>query len=328
MKEIKRLKNILLFSILSVILLAAGTRLYIELKQHDAEAGKTVERELSTFELIFSDQIKYTEAFYTTQIQSILANKSLLDALANKDRQTLLNKLQPTFELLKKTNSHLTVFHIHDQDNRSLIRFHKPQVYGDKVYQKRKMLQRAHQTQSIQYGVEAGLHDGNHISYRIAVPVFRDGDYLGIIEFGIALDQLVSEISNTINLTTGDPEHLKVAFLIPNQATEFKDPEQFVQLGAYSVPIYQANMIPILEKAERSSLTRQPTHHQGKIFAVHQSNFLQSPTNDEQITSIALILNITSLWNKGTLSLRKAFLSHLSSSLFYSSWSFGFLIKF
>lgn len=293
MEEIKRLKNILLLSIVVVIFSAAGTRLYIELNQHETETQKTINKQLSTVELIFANKLNNLDAFYTTQLNAILSESEMLRAIALKDRKKLLWQLQPVFALLKQSNPHLTVFHIHDSDNRSLVRFHKPDVYGDKVYDIRNMLQAAYTSRTTQYGLEAGMFDGNHLTYRIVTPIFQNDIYYGIIEVGVALDKMVPAITETINQAIGESNHLRIAFYVNNDVIAFKNPDEYLRIGHSSIPIYNADVVDILRRVDFSAPTNQSLEYGSQTLMIYQDRIPITDHRGNTIAGAIILLDVT-----------------------------------
>jgi diguanylate cyclase (GGDEF)-like protein len=295
LEEIKRLKNILLFSIVVVILFAAGTRLYIELQHHYIDEQEMIEKQISTIRLLFNHKVEDINELYTAQIQSILSDSKIVDAISKKDRSYLIKQLSPIFQLLQKSNPSLISFQIHDKDNYSLIRYEKLNAYGDKVYNFRKILQNAHKTETTQYGLDIGLYDKEHLTYRVVTPIIRNGDYCGILEFGVAIDLALSSTSEIISRAIGEEKHFRIAFKVRNDSLALENSENLMEFGTYSIPIYDPEISDILNRFYRSGKTPSKIRYGDQILMLVENSFHITNFLKEKVATVVVILDVSDI---------------------------------
>ena len=115
------------------------------------------------------------------------ASKKVRDSV----REELLSKFMSFFNY-EQLNA-LNGFHIFDKDGRSLLRFHKPDAYDDKIINQRYSLQKLYKTFIFQKGFEIGVYQD---SYRFQYPLFYDGDFVGSYEYSVDSQSLINEMQN------------------------------------------------------------------------------------------------------------------------------------
>ena len=271
MREIVNLKNTLLTSIVVVIFIVGSIRLTVDLQRTDSTNEIFVSKQVQSFELMFLEKLKDIEDVYTTNIETILLDKELLDSIDRKDRDKIFHKLKDTFSIFKKVDPNLIVFHIHDKDNLSLVRFHKPEKFGDKVYDERPMLQTAVLQKNTIYGLER-CQAKKHLIYRTVKPIFKDGKYLGIIEFGISLDNLAEELSNSINKMTMSPNHIRAAFYIKNTHAKHKDIGTFSISNDTTLVSNSHELNNIVRKSFMNKKNVQNINYKNNVYTVFKNN--------------------------------------------------------
>ena len=82
-----------------------------------------------------------------------------------------------------KQEESLEIMQFHLADGTSLLRMHKPEVYGDKIAQVRPMIKEIHASHKKISAFETGKYG---YVYRIVTPIFDEsGHYLGALEIGL-----------------------------------------------------------------------------------------------------------------------------------------------
>ncbi|MFA7347779.1 MAG: EAL domain-containing protein [Desulfurivibrionaceae bacterium] len=173
--------------VLGTILCLAGVFLFwgIRSRYHDFETRITVEQH--HVHTLFDLATKQTFAPYRSRLHSLTSTRApLIDALAKGDRDALLAECLPLFEILQKENPLLVQFHFYTPDNRSFLRLHQPERYGDDL-SARPMLAEVTRRHKPLAGYATG-RDG--LFYQILQPVFDGETYLGAAEFGFKSDRL------------------------------------------------------------------------------------------------------------------------------------------
>jgi diguanylate cyclase (GGDEF)-like protein len=178
-----QLKNkILLLSLLTVSIASIGVTYisYTQLKAHfekmdDAAAEAQIKK---TYHFILED----TKKFYINRAYANMRSYGIKEAMASGDRSTLYELTLPRWKTLSAENPYLKFMQFHRNDGTSILRVHDPDAYGDRIDLIRPMVAAAHESRSVQGGYEEGAHG---LGYRILVPVLREKQYLGALEFGV-----------------------------------------------------------------------------------------------------------------------------------------------
>ncbi|MBN2864381.1 MAG: EAL domain-containing protein [Thiotrichales bacterium] len=111
-------------------------------------------------------------------------------AKAKMARLELYRELYPVYETLK--NRGISIFHFHTADIKSLLRFHRPDKFGDDLKSKRHSLERVRSMQEPLHGFEVGfLYSG----YRHIYPLLEHNVYLGSVELSQPFESLRTEMS-------------------------------------------------------------------------------------------------------------------------------------
>lgn len=138
-----------------------------------------------------------TDNFYDTHAKFIAFNMSKIDD-ANESkkaliRENILVKLSDFYTNEKLRN--MEVFHIFEKNGRSFVRFHKEDKFGDYINLKRPSIDMLRSTFSSQIGIEIGEFKD---SLRFQFPLFYNGDFVGLYEYGIAYDKISKEMQKIL----------------------------------------------------------------------------------------------------------------------------------
>jgi len=131
----------------------------------------------------------------------MLANDSvLIDALVTQDRAKALHETQIYMKAFKDGTKFKNVkIHIHDRDIRSFLRAWKPTKHGDDLKGFRNTIVEVKRTQKPLVAIEVGKAGP---TVRGVAPMFRDGEYVGSIEFMQGFNSVVKEAKNSINASS------------------------------------------------------------------------------------------------------------------------------
>lgn len=151
------------------------------------------------FEQICAATQHHYETFYTSWLKSFIANQQgSIAAFAEQDREKLYTLTLPHYQSLQKLCPDMKIMHFHAPDDRSFLRMHQPELFGDDLSAIRPAVHRANQTRRPLFGYEIGVFG---CYYRIIEPVAHNGRHIGVIELGIRIDELV----NTLARASGNP---------------------------------------------------------------------------------------------------------------------------
>lgn len=132
----------------------------------------------------------YYNDYYIDKASTLLTNE-IITLVEKEQRDELYKKLLPLFNLLKQERG-LKQLQFNLKNGTTLLRMHNKELFGDDVVSLRPMIKTLHAEQKIVYGFEEGL---SGLSYRIAIPIFKNNDYLGAIEFGLSAEMLLNLVS-------------------------------------------------------------------------------------------------------------------------------------
>ena len=154
---------------------------------------------------------------------------------ASKEKKSLLRKqlyqtLELNYEALRKMGVKLMIFV--EPNNKTFLRMHKPDIFGDDVSKVRKAIALVNQTKEIQHGLEAGKisHAFRHI-----YPIHnKAGDYLGCVD--------ISFSSESIQQVLDDVHKLHTHFLIDKQTLD-KRVWEIKNLSSRFIPAFENDSI-------------------------------------------------------------------------------------
>lgn len=173
---------------------------------------------LTAHNLIYIYHKKMASIIYETHIDTSDI-KSLFISLQNADtlqkdelRKKLYTKLLPTYNLLTKNN--LQQLHFHQNDTTSFLRFHRPKLYGDKLFEARETIAYVMKHHKAIDGFEEGrIYSG----YRFVYPLMDGKNYLGSVEISFNSLIISKEFLQKLHL----PTHLFISKeLVANKVFE------------------------------------------------------------------------------------------------------------
>jgi diguanylate cyclase len=184
-----KLKTLFILSLVIVIVssIVTGYNLYHEQEENERrlnEAYKAVHR-------TYNETIKDTSDFYHSRAEANLRSPGVIKAFREKDHDKLYELVALRWGVMQRENPFLTVMQFHNADGTSLLRLHQPEVYKDRIADYRPMVAYVHKTQQKVEGFEEGRQG---LAYRILIPAFDQGVYIGAVEFGIAAPYITNKI--------------------------------------------------------------------------------------------------------------------------------------
>jgi len=111
--------------------------------------------------------------------KTIAANPEIQELFSQRDREGLLRVCLPIYEEVKDQG--ISQFQFHTPDNRSFLRLHMPEKYGDDLSSFRKTVVMANSTKREVVGFEEGRAG---FGFRAVVPVSYQGRHVGTVEYG------------------------------------------------------------------------------------------------------------------------------------------------
>lgn len=208
-KTFRRWKNLpprrlaLIVSIAVFILLSLGSTWitytnYNTQKQHLIHYA--TQQEINSFNaskkaLRINADVIFTSAINQDDILHLMAKAYHGDeAVRNKTRQALYNRLEPLYRLLKA--EYIRQLHFHLPDNTSFLRFHRPSLFGDDLSDARYSIAQVHKIEKPVFGFEEGrIFNG----FRHVYPLHYQGELVGSVEVSFSIDAIYNLITHDHN---------------------------------------------------------------------------------------------------------------------------------
>ncbi len=144
-------------------------------------------------------------------IKENLSSKAVQDAIVSRDRDQLYTLLSRRYNVLHHTFPYFNIMHIVLPDNRSFLRLHQPQSYGDDLSGIRPMHHVVNRQKTWLHGLEVGRYG---ISYRTVVPIIYNNIHYGNFEIGSPVQQVIKDLAELLGLNiilTINKKHLSIA---------------------------------------------------------------------------------------------------------------------
>ncbi|MCB2180866.1 MAG: response regulator [Desulfobulbaceae bacterium] len=272
---------------ISIVILAA-----IFLYQGISHYNELLEQSITIQEKSLRDHLnileKYSFTPYNRRISNMLQNNpEIVAAFAERDREKLFRLTSPKYEGLKKENPSFEILHFHLPDGITLLRMHNPNFYGDDLSQVRPLIHDVNETKKQLYGFEIGRHGP---FYRVAQPVFFQGKYIGIVEYGIRVHQILLAaqthlVSNAASYFLAS-EWQKIEFSVHEYTMK---PYGRFLLNTHNHPLYQ--QLPGQTNFEQSLQVVKINNNQ---YILHSQPIFKDSKN-RIIGGITVLQDITSL---------------------------------
>jgi signal transduction histidine kinase len=138
------------------------------------------------------------ELLYAQLARDEFVLRTMADAHADDEdqrdrlRDQLFTHLYADYEILRQLE--FRQLHFHLRDNRSLIRFHRPDRYGDDLTTVRATVRITNATQTRTYGFEEGrIFNG----FRYVYPLFHRGRHVGSVEASMNYQAIISRMRSS-----------------------------------------------------------------------------------------------------------------------------------
>lgn len=174
--------KVIVLLILLIVLVSStttGYNLYRDFKDEDRRINEAYAQVHRTYNETLDD----LNTFYHSRAKANIEIPGVIEAFKNHNHDKLYTLIRSQWIAMQRENPWLIVMQFHSADGTSLLRLHQPDVYGDQIALHRPMVDYAHKTQQNISGFEEGRQG---LAYRILIPIFDHGTYLGTLEFGIA----------------------------------------------------------------------------------------------------------------------------------------------
>ncbi|MEA2049499.1 MAG: ATP-binding protein [Campylobacterota bacterium] len=140
----------------------------------------------------------YLDKIADTVFQGFINRKENIDLFSKKDRINLYKHLKDDYEDLK--NLDFSQLHFHTSDNKSFLRFHKLENYGDSLKNYRYSVEQVNKTHKKINGLEIGkILPG----FRYVYPLFdSNNSYIGSVENSFSIMAFINQLDSLYNIHT------------------------------------------------------------------------------------------------------------------------------
>jgi putative nucleotidyltransferase with HDIG domain len=167
------------------------------------------ERQLSNLSNLYESALTTYRLNAHAVFDNIIMQPDILDALKQLGNQPsdqqitavhdkLLDQLLDKYNNLK-SKLHIRQLHFHLPDGRSLLRMHRPDKYGDPLFEVRHSVKLANTTHIVVEGFEEGrIFNG----YRYVFPIQDEGHHLGSVEISVSINAIIDQLSHIYKQNT------------------------------------------------------------------------------------------------------------------------------
>ncbi|MDD3442884.1 MAG: cache domain-containing protein, partial [Sulfurimonas denitrificans] len=185
-----------LFILLSSSLIAYLFLNYQLKKSINSEFERVVESTHRLFEINLKDEKEYLDI----SLDELLLSDGLSKAVANGDYKAIDSIVSPYYKKLKQSKKAVNILTFRSEDGITLYRAHKPEFFGDKVSQQRKLIADTNFFKRSFDGFEVGKFE---MTYRVTRPIFYNEKYVGNLELGISPEYFLHELNAVFKTELG-----------------------------------------------------------------------------------------------------------------------------
>ena len=170
-----------------LILLIAGFA-YTLLWLQENRLEEAIARDIEAVPEAFGDALRQEAQGLTAILATIAKEHNVVEALQNRDAESLLESYGDLFEQLKQDHGIIS-FSFDDSDRICLLRIHDPEKHGDKI--ERSTILEAEESGMPASGIE--LESSGLFSLRAVQPVLDNDQLIGYIELGTDINQILQD---------------------------------------------------------------------------------------------------------------------------------------
>lgn len=171
-----------------------------QISEYDDHIDSLLNNEKHDFHHVFNSTQNFYYSIYTNWLDNFIANNpENIKAFALRDRERLYDLTRPLYERLRRSQPYIYIMHFHLPDGRSFLRMHSPEEYGDDLSRIRPAIQTVHENKKLLTGYEIGLYGA---FYRIIQPVFHLGQYVGVVELGVRVEEIIDAMHTRSGIDT------------------------------------------------------------------------------------------------------------------------------
>jgi diguanylate cyclase (GGDEF)-like protein len=176
-----------------IVIVTSATLTFYHLSQEKRYIKERTERSSENIKLAFDSIVLDTEQLYRFRTRATMETTGVAEAMKNRDTEALYRAVLPRYNALREENPHLMIMQFHAPDGRSILRVHLKEKFGDDIASQRAMLREIHKEHKMVTGFEGGIAG---IAFRVILPIFDKGEYIGALEYGVDSGYFVDRIKH------------------------------------------------------------------------------------------------------------------------------------
>lgn len=176
-----------------IVIVVSATLTFYHLSQEKRYAKERTERSSENIKRAFDSIVQDAEHLYRFRTIATLGTAGVIEAVKKQDTNALYKAILPRYDALRTENPHLIIMQFHAPDGRSILRVHMKDKFGDNIALKRPMLREIQREHKMVSGFEGGIAG---IAFRVVMPIFDEGRYIGAVEYGVDSGYFVDRIKH------------------------------------------------------------------------------------------------------------------------------------
>jgi signal transduction histidine kinase/CheY-like chemotaxis protein len=183
--------------IVSLVILALSCFLLNEGISHfNEEIEHAIHEKERIIDGVTNDIKQYSLDSYLFKIRYLIEqNEHLRQALADRDRDLLYQLALPRYQFLQGENPYFLAMDFNLPDGTVFLRVQNPELYGDNISTTRPLVLNIHKDRQQRSGFDVCKHGA---LFWVAQPIVHQGEYLGLVEFGIDGRQLEKALAESL----------------------------------------------------------------------------------------------------------------------------------
>ena len=196
LRETER-NTISLITIMSILALFFG---YLFLKyQFNISIDNQIEKNYKSVEELFHSNIKHEKEKFNLELKTMVSLPNLSKFVQENDYIQINRLITKYYSNLLKIYPDIKILTFRNADGITIYRAHKPEFYGDKVSENRKLIIDTNKYEKSLSGFEVGKLA---VTYRITYPIFHNKKYVGNVEIGLDPTHFLNELNTVFDIHT------------------------------------------------------------------------------------------------------------------------------
>ncbi len=187
--------------LISFILVVFGIVIYLFLNvQFKNSVNEQFESLSKSTETLYNLNLENQTEKFNHELDTIISADGLSEAVAKGNYEQIKSIVTPYYKHIKETNSGVDILTFRSSEGVTLFRAHKPEEYGDKINEKRKLITDTDRLKTSLNGFEVGKFE---MTYRITKPLFYNNRYVGNFEIGINPTSFIKDLTKILKIDMG-----------------------------------------------------------------------------------------------------------------------------